>query len=827
MSIPTGEQNGRQLNIVLFAVACLVALGILAVGVAGSSAFATTGGDNAPNPTEQVTQYSGIGLVGGGNVGGAESINISADETSPVTNESSEIQFIATAEAPQYWRVDAYNQYETNTWERTGEYRTYRGEIEPVGPVNNTAKYNISLKQPAAALPAPWQPASISATETRNLTVSSQGGFHAATPLSSGGNYTVSSYKTDPKPRELLIARRTYPEDIESEYTALPNNTAARIGTLSDEITTNAVTPVQAACAVDDWLKTNKSYTRSGVELPETSPVETFLFEREQGNARVMASSMAVLLRSQEIPTRYVTGYTPGEKRGTNRYAVRAVNAHAWTEIYVSGYGWVPFDPTPNDTRLAVENQVVESDGRMVDASLPADCSVAVDIEPLPDDQTDSVRPPNSTEEVRSQERISDDNRSVSVQTIEEVNTSSLTSANTTIQTEPDPLIIGGTATAEIQREGAPAANNSVFLAGQQLGRTDTQGRIEFTVPETLSGGEKLLIVRSDDVEEGAVVTLAEFRLNASQERLLALPDEPVQITATVGEEPIGGVELTRNGNVVATTDANGTAIIPLSVAPTTTISAQYNGQTTSIRIENRLLSVLLRIVGITVLAGVVSIILNRRFDLLGAAKQGAIRTSTEAQQTGRMVAQSVVQLPNKIAAVRRHGIRRSLSLISQWLVSMLERIRGRLPDSLLLYLISLGVQLYQMLRREGQTAEKSASEAASDDSTTPDPTTTDGHDGESPSSLQRIWTTFVRLVFRRVTPTYTPGEVARKAIDKGFPATPVNRLTNAFRTAAYSPTPADEVQTEASEALDQLQETAASTEQRAEPQQEANKNEK
>jgi hypothetical protein len=76
MSIPTGEQNGRQLNIVLFAVACLVALGILAVGVAGRSAFATTGGDNAPNPTEQVTQYSGIGLVGGGNVGGAESINI-------------------------------------------------------------------------------------------------------------------------------------------------------------------------------------------------------------------------------------------------------------------------------------------------------------------------------------------------------------------------------------------------------------------------------------------------------------------------------------------------------------------------------------------------------------------------------------------------------------------------------------------------------------------------------------------------------------------------------------------------------------------------------
>jgi hypothetical protein len=53
---------------------------------------------------------------------------------------------------------------------------------------------------------------------------------------------------------------------------------------------------------------------------------------------------------------------------------------------------------------------------------------------------------------------------------------------------------------------------------------------------------------------------------------------------------------------------------------------------------------------------------------------------------------------------------------------------------------------------------------------------------------------------------TKTPGEVARAAIDKGFPQKPVNRLTNAFRTAEYGPSESDEAQTEAKAALSEIE---------------------
>jgi hypothetical protein len=32
---------------------------------------------------------------------------------------------------------------------------------------------------------------------------------------------------------------------------------------------------------------------------------------------------------------------------GTSRYHVRALNAHAWPEVYLDGFGWVAFEPTP------------------------------------------------------------------------------------------------------------------------------------------------------------------------------------------------------------------------------------------------------------------------------------------------------------------------------------------------------------------------------------------------------------------------------------------------------------------------------------------------
>ena len=56
---------------------------------------------------------------------------------------------------------------------------------------------------------------------------------------------------------------------------------------------------------------------------------------------------MAIMLRSQGIPARVVSGYAQGAfQEEESFYRVRASNAHTWTEVYFADYGWIQFEPT-------------------------------------------------------------------------------------------------------------------------------------------------------------------------------------------------------------------------------------------------------------------------------------------------------------------------------------------------------------------------------------------------------------------------------------------------------------------------------------------------
>ena len=76
-------------------------------------------------------------------------------------------------------------------------------------------------------------------------------------------------------------------------------------------------------------------------------PVDAFLFDTRRGFCEHYASAFAVLMRAAGIPARIVLGYQGGE---TNPIAghmiVRQSDAHAWTEVWLPGRGWVRTDPT-------------------------------------------------------------------------------------------------------------------------------------------------------------------------------------------------------------------------------------------------------------------------------------------------------------------------------------------------------------------------------------------------------------------------------------------------------------------------------------------------
>ncbi len=69
------------------------------------------------------------------------------------------------------------------------------------------------------------------------------------------------------------------------------------------------------------------------------------VLERGSGSCSEFTFLFIALARALGLPARYAGGsiYLPGRARGgtfVDRYN------HRWAEVYIPGYGWVPFDPT-------------------------------------------------------------------------------------------------------------------------------------------------------------------------------------------------------------------------------------------------------------------------------------------------------------------------------------------------------------------------------------------------------------------------------------------------------------------------------------------------
>jgi transglutaminase-like putative cysteine protease len=87
-------------------------------------------------------------------------------------------------------------------------------------------------------------------------------------------------------------------------------------------------------------------YTLSPATLGD-NPVDEFLFDTREGFCEHYASAFTFLMRAVNIPARVVTGYQGGE---FNPYdgtlTVRQYDAHAWSEVWLPGEGWLRIDPT-------------------------------------------------------------------------------------------------------------------------------------------------------------------------------------------------------------------------------------------------------------------------------------------------------------------------------------------------------------------------------------------------------------------------------------------------------------------------------------------------
>ena len=88
--------------------------------------------------------------------------------------------------------------------------------------------------------------------------------------------------------------------------------------------------------------------------------IDDFLFSTRAGFCEHFASAYAFLMRAAGVPSRVVVGFQGGLiNRAGNYLIIRRADAHAWTEVWFEGEGWVRIDPT-----AAVAPERISEDAR-------------------------------------------------------------------------------------------------------------------------------------------------------------------------------------------------------------------------------------------------------------------------------------------------------------------------------------------------------------------------------------------------------------------------------------------------------------------------------
>ncbi|MGP4953170.1 transglutaminase family protein, partial [Psychrobacter sp. T6-1] len=129
---------------------------------------------------------------------------------------------------------------------------------------------------------------------------------------------------------------------------ALPNDGNPKSRALAQQLFAQAGSdPVRYMSAIERWInQTEFRYTLAPPRLNQNR-IDGFLFDTKAGFCEHYSSSFTFMLRAAGIPARVVAGYQGGEpSRGGNVWEVRQMDAHAWTEVWLAGQGWVRVDPT-------------------------------------------------------------------------------------------------------------------------------------------------------------------------------------------------------------------------------------------------------------------------------------------------------------------------------------------------------------------------------------------------------------------------------------------------------------------------------------------------
>lgn len=131
----------------------------------------------------------------------------------------------------------------------------------------------------------------------------------------------------------------------------------------SEDVMSTNLYRLSVADAVRSQLAAEADYNLYLSDIPAgTDTVQYFLETGHEGYCMHFASAGTLILQELGIPARYASGYIVKRNAFTGKRAGNQVsatvydrNAHAWVEVYLEDFGWVPVEMTPGYETVSSE----------------------------------------------------------------------------------------------------------------------------------------------------------------------------------------------------------------------------------------------------------------------------------------------------------------------------------------------------------------------------------------------------------------------------------------------------------------------------------------
>lgn len=384
-----------------------------------------------------------------------------------------------------------------------------------------------------------------------------------------------------------------------------------------------------------------------------------------------------------------------------------------------------------------------------------------------------------------------------------------------------DVFFPGEETSATITVDGVALPNVAVYVDGEYVGETDSNGEVTFTVPETASVGDTVRVsVERDAFSSTETVRVSELSV-VIDAGLVALPgtNADISVVASTGDR-----ERVLENQSVTVVDGNGDAVFEAETVTieneSVTMTLPFSNTVTATTVvggakaTTTLSGVLYRaggvVLGVLIVAGVVGVRVKQRgvptdsvrarvetllFSIANALHRGFARFYGICTAFWRSVKRVAYRIRHRVQSWRGASIRFSITgvfgSLREWGRGFIARVKRVFSQSFL-------------NRSVNQNPPEYTTDSVSEQA-------------RSLSAIERVrgcWKWVVRQVIGRSGKTTdTTVEIEEKAVASGLPSDPVSRVRKTFQRVQYGFNDADSEVDAAESATDELRESGKSGE--------------